>query len=868
PLSSQNVDEVIKKRLLDKREAATDKLQLLYEEKATILKNLINFSAETPEKRLYDSAEDFAEVYPFIPYQFKLLQEVFNGIRTHGASGKHLSEGERSLLNAFQEAAIEFMNSDDGAIIPFDAFYRTVETFLDHNIRRVILYAEESAGIGNVLTPDDLIVLKILFMVKYISNSMPANFENITTLMLTNIDEDRILTAKRLEVSLRRLEAERLIIKHGDQYIFLTNEEQDINREIKEIHIDPSVLIDGVGKEIFAALFDVEKKYRHNERYDFGFNTIIDDRLIGNQKDEISLHVLTPYYANGAITESAIKVMTMGKNNVIVALPQNDTEFLEEMEQTLQIEAFLRKNTGKTATDAVEDIKTTKNREMQQRIARCKNLIIEALKKAGIYVNSLKLDIREKAPRQRINDGFNMLIEQLYHKQSYIVKPFDSVENLRELITAKDNRQIELDASAVTDVNHLAITDMTDVIEKSNRINKSVTLRSIYDQFGKMPYGWLTLDIAGILLTIFKNQKIRLELSGENISLGDLRILDYISKKEYLDRLVVKWRDLVSHTLINNAKDIAAEVFGRTDIPSDEDGIMARLKEFAAIELNGSDDSIKDLLHEYTKRYPGEQVLKDGKKLLEQLERFKDSKSFYEFLHANREALEDYSEDVQDVKKFFKNQRAHFDNALKMIDIYEGNRSYVLDEETIRLIGEIEKITMLASPYSEIHRLPDLVEQFRTRFGKLLEDECIPIRADIEADQGVTLADLKRRDLKERQTEFENKVRSDYKALLQRLDRANNVYEAIAMKTESDRMKQRFVQSFIDEETRLARLEAEKNNVKPDCVPNPKSKCVSVKSLIVGATRISNEEDIERVVNEVRTRLKAQLEPDTTILIV
>ncbi|MCL1844416.1 MAG: hypothetical protein FWF77_00740, partial [Defluviitaleaceae bacterium] len=85
---------------------------------------------------------------------------------------------------------------------------------------------------------------------------------------------------------------------------------------------------------------------------------------------------------------------------------KNELRHLEEMEQALQIEAFLRKNTGKTATDAVEDIKTTKNREMQQRIARCKNLIIEALKKAGIYVNSLKLDIREKAPRQRINDGF------------------------------------------------------------------------------------------------------------------------------------------------------------------------------------------------------------------------------------------------------------------------------------------------------------------------------------------------------------------------------------------------------------------------------------------------------------------------------
>jgi len=624
-----------------------------------------------------------------------------------------------------------------------------------------------------------------------------------------------------------------------------------------------------VGKEIFAALFDVEKKYRHNERYDFGFNTIIDDRPISNQREEMSLHVLTPYYANGAMTESAIKVMTMGKNNVVVALPQNDTEFLEEMEQAMQIEAFLRKNTGKTATDAIEDIKTTKNREMQQRITRCKDLITEALKKAGIYVNSLKLDIKEKTPRARINDGFNMLVEQLYHKQAYIVKPFLFVENFRELITMKNNKQISLDASAVTDVNHLAITDMTDVIEKSNRINKSVTLRSIYDQFGKMPYGWLRNDIAGVLLTIFSNQKIRLELSGENIPMGDLRVIEYVTKSEYFDRLVIKLRDLVSSALIANAKNLSNEVFGRSDLPSDEDGIMARIKEFAANELNGRDDSIKDLLHEYiTSRYPGKKVLEDGKKLLEQLDRFKDTKSFYEFLHREKEPLEDYAEDVADVKKFFKHQRKHFDNALKMLALYEGNCSYVLDEETIKLIGEIEKITMLESPYSEIHKLPDLVDKFRTRFGKLLEDECVPIRADIEADQVITLADLKRRDLKENQAEFEDKVLSDFKSLLQRLSRANNIYEAIAMKTESDRMKQRHIQSFIDEESRIAKHEAEKNNVKPEDVPVRKTKTLTLKNLFAGTTHISSEDDIERVVNDVRTRLKAQLEADTTIQII
>ncbi len=39
----------------------------------------------------------------------------------------------KALMNGnFQEAAMQFANFEDGLLMPFDAFYRTVETFLDH----------------------------------------------------------------------------------------------------------------------------------------------------------------------------------------------------------------------------------------------------------------------------------------------------------------------------------------------------------------------------------------------------------------------------------------------------------------------------------------------------------------------------------------------------------------------------------------------------------------------------------------------------------------------------------------------------------------------------------------------------------------
>ncbi len=42
------------------------------------------------------------------------------------------------MLSAFQETAIKYKNEEDGVLIPFYAFYDTIEEFLNPTISRVI----------------------------------------------------------------------------------------------------------------------------------------------------------------------------------------------------------------------------------------------------------------------------------------------------------------------------------------------------------------------------------------------------------------------------------------------------------------------------------------------------------------------------------------------------------------------------------------------------------------------------------------------------------------------------------------------------------------------------------------------------------
>jgi hypothetical protein len=300
-------------------------------------------------------------------------------------------------------------------------------------------------------------------------------------------------------------------------------------------------------------------------------------------------------------------------------------------------------------------------------------------------------------------------------------------------------------------------------------------------------------------------------------------------------------------------------------MPVDEDGIMAKFKDLTRVELHersdsGHDVSVKGLLSHYeTARYPGKQVLESGKKLLDSIIAINDVRTFYETLRTSKEDLLDYEEDIADVRKFFIGQRSIFDKALEMLDRYDKNPAYVFDENTKTVIGEIERITKLPSPYSEIHRLTELTGDFAKRFESILKEECVPIEAAVREDWETVKQEYTAKDLV---NEFGEKIRTAFSGLVDRLSRASNIYEAIAMKTESDVLKTRLIGEIANEYEKRIAVDDE------DKTPPRRVKPVSVKALFPTAAQASSVEEIDAIVQAVRTKLIAQLDENTTIQIV
>ena len=148
-----------------------------------------------------------------------------------------------------------------------------------------------------------------------------------------------------------------------------------------------------------------------------------------------------------------------------------------------------------------------------------------------------------------------------------------------------------------------------------------------------------------------------------------------------------------------------------------------------------------------------------------------------------------------------------------------------------------------------------------------------PVRQVIESDYSKVLEELDKYELK---PILFDRFKARYDDLLSRLEHANNFYEAIAMKEESDRLKLRCFDEIAEELAKRKPAESPTTPEEPDkpaVVNDPPRKYkktvnISIANILHGAKSIESEADIEDVVNEIRNRLKRELKDDVIIKLV
>lgn len=867
-LSSANVDEVIKKRILEKNEIGAQTLRLLYEQKATIIKNLIVFN-DGIEKKLYEDGTDFANVYPFVPYQFNLLGSVLTSIRTHGASGKHLSDGERSMIALFKESAMKYKDLQEGALITFNVFYDALHQFLDHSHKGVITKAYDNSYIN----PDKkeecftVNVLKTLFMIKYV-NEIKPNIDNITSLMIDNIDTDRIQMKKKVEDALNVLIKQTMVQKNGIEYMFLTDEEQEINREIDRQNVEMADVINKISVVIFEQILD-GKKYRYpqfNGRYNFSYNQFVDDRPFkNNQTHDIGIRIITPSSEISG-DETTIRMMSGQGKEVIVALP-NDFTFLEETRTALKIEKFLKLDASNKVPKFAK-IKAAKKEEASKRNEDASIYLVDALKNADIYVNGDKAQISSKDVAPRINEALGRVVSTVYHKLNYIDTAMNEA-NIREMLKKRNQQAITLEN--VTEANILGQNDVLSYINNSSSMHMKTSMKSILDRFMKAPYGFVEDDVEWIVARLFKKGVIGISVNGAAVTFNNKseeEIVRYITKKEYVEKLLIERRQKATDKQKKSVREVSKELFGVSTVNEEDDAIMRSFQSYG--------DGLLTKLNQFeiichNSLLPGKKVINTGKTLIRTVIQLQSPEEFFKYIDERCDDYLDFAEDYEPVKAFFEGEQKNiFEKSMNLMKIYDESKTFIVNKDIEAVVERIKGTLKMEIPYKEIPKLPELLDNFSNLYNELLNQMERPVVSAIDTAKERVFEELDKKSYKD---EFYTRYFNKFKELYEKAEASNNIAKLQNITIEADALKVRLLNEISDKDNEiakeLAKIKVRETKGDYPVIPKPivkKKKSISIKAVNMSTSwQIETEKDVEKYILELKERILKELEENTVV---
>jgi hypothetical protein len=867
-LTSTDVSEVIKKRILDKNEYANTELSMVYDEKESIIKNLILFD-DNAEKKMYENKLDFQEVYPFIPYQFQILSHVLTSIREHGASGKHLSEGERSMLAMFKEGAEKYKNNETGVLVSFDKFYDGLQSFLDHSHSIVITRAIENGYIN----PDkeencfNVNVLKVLFMIKYVKE-IKGTLENITTLMVENIDEDRIVLKEKVQEALNILIKQTLVQKSGETYIFLTNEEQEVEKIIDKIDVDTNEILKKISEKVFDNFY-AEKKYQYLKfkDYNFFFNQKVDDVTKGNTLYDIGINVITPnsdYSGN----ESLLMMKSSQEKSVFIDLGENSS-YINEIEMDIKIEKFLKSGELEGLPQG-SVIKEKKTLERKEHLENSNLLIEEALRNAQYYVNGNKVSINAKDYKSKINEALGKLVNIVYSKLEYITKPMNE-ENIREIFAEKENT---LTTAVTVKHNENAITEIVNHVHMIKEQGRKITLKEIKNKFSKAPFGWNDKDIEWIVAKAFKDGEIELKKNGNNLTLlseSSQEIIDNITKKDNSERLYLEIKEKIDERSIKVMYDVANTLFDKNLDISDTDKMIQEFRRLSNDKITEIENFLKECLS--SKNYPGKNILENGKKLLRKVLGLKDTKEIFNEILGHKDEYYDFSEDFEPIEKFFEGEQKNiWDESVKLYKKYTNSKNYFTNDELEKIAKDINNILNNNNPYNKIKDLNELNRKFNESYNKILAEKRVPVINSVNETREIALNGIAYTENTELKEKYTKKINEEFGEILVNVEKSENIKEIDSYTNEASNLKSKLLNSFDKQEAETIKIKLEmekKTRQNPESLEEIKIK----KPKRIGISEINkdrvwevrNTDDINSYLDKLKKRLEEELEDNEIV---
>jgi len=515
-------------------------------------------------------------------------------------------------------------------------------------------------------------VLKALFLVKYFGNFKTTK-RNISVLLIDDIKIDIKQHELNIDEALNTLENQSYVQRNGDVYEFLTDDEKDVEQEIKGTDIDDSAITQLL-KEIFfdEIIRDNKIKFLDNKQ-DYDFTSKIDGTMLGRER-ELEVEIITENYSEYD-KEAFLQSQTMGSTGVKLVLGSNAV-FMKDLKMYLRTNKYVKQS---QSTSNRGEVKRILQDKAQQNSERRRNLILmgnKSLAEATVFMNGGKHEMGQTSDgKTRVINTFQNLIKTVYSSLRILGANQFNEDTIKNTIRSTQDDLFGTDDDTMSE----AESEILILIDRRKKQSDRTSLNDIRKHFTKKPYGWYSNAIWTVTAKLYKRGKI--ELKQDSNLLEDEDVLNALLNSSNYGNTLLEPQTLVDPKQLKALKQIYSDAF-------DESCSFKEAKDIA----NAFKGKLKELFVDVNQllarknEYPFISSLNHFSDRLERLSN-KDYTYFITNIKDFEDDLLDTKDDLIDPIKRFMNgdQIEIYDSVRKLLNWDTSNLDYIEGDELIIL---------------------------------------------------------------------------------------------------------------------------------------------------------------------------------------
>lgn len=719
-LQGTSPEYITQKRILDKKGEVEMMLASMYQkEKAKLDAQFVLPSTY----KTYRDKDNFADYYPFVPYQFQLIKNVLDAFEQLNYVDKQVKGNERSLINITYSIARDTQEMEVGEFVPFDKFFGAmVQGSMQHMGQRAFQNARQALEVIEDEAKQAFYrrVVYVLFMICNLKEEdkqqFSATIDNVVTLLMTKIDASKAAIKQDVSAVLAYLIDKAVIRKAktdtgSEIYEFFTEEESKVAQIIKNQQVDSNTYSDELKKIFFEHFGNPSNKENYATR-SFNVGISIDGRNYLSNNADVNVDFVTT-----ASTDSpdqygfSLNNTPQGTHLVYFLYPlfKDNQELRANFLYYCRVQRFAQEPAISEERQRTKQLFLQRARELyekeikqqfQQMLDTCPVI------SCGASLSPSEMGTARKAERYK----------------SLLARHMDTLYQFAKLVDKGEvpKTQSDLSAKILRPVEESLLATPLSIPEKKikdwlDRQPHYVTVADAIRQFAKVPYGWS--DYATIY---FLNELVRRHLYAFNYNNNPNVSREDTARNIVRDasKFTIEKAKAISQQLLNDFIAAWKQIFNVMSVKGSNDSteLYRNCKETDDSALNRLLKSYRDLSHKIS-GCPFAHTIDEAIILMEKWLTERDPLKFFEAIISAKEDASQLFDRCKSIHSFYGDQFDRYRQICKFIDDNRDNFAF-LPADKQASVASLRDISRDEKPWES---MPSYNKLMKTLNGQLQE---------------------------------------------------------------------------------------------------------------------------------------------------